>query len=119
MRKDMAADVARSTRLRKGVGQVNLTTDNIHLLAVLSLDVRPSSVCVLKMTAGSYQVQVMRHEALGRPFNVLAHRFEQTLLRMMPLHGALTFDVKLVDKLDRAFEEQDTWTLATSPIRAE
>lgn len=96
----------------------NLNTDNLHFLAVITLDVRPSSLCVTRITGQHFELQVMRHEVIGRPFDfhvqrfvgILRDRFKGTQL------GNLKFDVVVVDELTRKFEEQDPWKVATSPI---
>jgi hypothetical protein len=96
----------------------NLNTDNIVMLAVLALDVRPSSICITKSSPTKFEIQVLRHEVIGRPFDffvqrfggILTERFKGTLLQ------DVQFEIKIVDALTYKFEEQRAWKLATSPI---
>jgi len=99
--------------------KMTLTTDNIAILAILTLDVRPSSVCISRVGNTHFEVQILRSETLFRPFDhyvqrfggILTERFKNTAL------GNVQFDVKIVDALDYVFEEQRAWKLATSPVR--
>ena len=98
---------------------MNITTDNICVLAILTLDVRPSSVCVTKQTRIHYELQVLRAETIGRPFEIYAQRFKEALNEMFEgtTLGYLRIDVVVVDDLAQPFEAQQPWTLATTPIK--
>lgn len=96
-----------------------LTTDNIAMVAILALDVRPSSICVSRASSTNYELQVLRHETIGRPFDFYVQRFAGVLknsFRGTALAG-IVFKVKIVDSLYYKFEEQRAWRLATTPIK--
>lgn len=92
-----------------------LSTDNIALMAVLALDVRPSSVCVLVSGFGKYTIEVLRHETIGRPFASYVVRFKEVLSKAFAgtQLGEINLEVVVVDQLTFAFKEQLTWNLMT------
>ncbi len=96
-----------------------LNTDNVAILAVLSLDVRPSSICVIRVAAGKFEVQVLRHEIIGRSFEFYCQRFAGILQERFKGTdlGGLDFDIVVVDELEYKFEAQKAWDIATNPIK--
>jgi hypothetical protein len=107
-----------AARVARRSGDID-NTDNVHMLAVLCLDVRPSSLCVIKRAPLDFELQVARHETIGRPFDFYVQRFTGVLREKFrgTAMGDINFEVKVVDALAHKFEEQVAWKLATSPVK--
>lgn len=88
---------------------MTITTDNIHLIAVLALDVRPSSVNVELEGLLGFHIEVLRHETIGRHFDGYVARFQETMKRAFQGSDMAEVDIQLsvVDSLTRVFERQE------------
>ena len=83
-----------------------MTSDTIHMLAVLALDVRPSSVNVQVEGDMVFHIEVLRHETIGRHFDSYVSRFRDLLERkLIGVDGDVTLSV--VDELSQVFERQE------------
>ena len=98
----------------------SITTDNVCLLAMLALDVRPSAVCCYerKGVSGTYDVEVLRSETIGTSFDHLANRFGELLKKSFggTNMGDIHFELKVVDALTYKFQEQKACELAKNPL---
>ena len=88
---------------------MTVTTDSIHLLAVLALDVRPSSVNVNVEGHMAFHIEVLRHETIGRHFDGYVTRFKETMDRafMGTDMGEVDISLEVVDTLSKVFERQE------------
>ena len=83
-----------------------MNTDNIHWMAILALDVRPSSVNVEKKSNLHYVIEVLQSETTFRPFETYVARFEDLLDKAFVGHGIrkVSFELNVVERLSNRFE---------------
>jgi hypothetical protein len=88
---------------------MHISTDNVHLLAVLALDVRPSSVNVNVEGHMVFHIEVLRHETIGRHFDGYVARFQETMDRAFrgTDMGEVDISLEVVNELSKVFERQE------------
>ena len=101
-----------------GIRFGSVSSDSLCMLAILSLDVRPSAVCVHKVNGATFDIEVLRSEVLGKNFEWYSSRFQEILKVSFAGTelGEVSINLTVVDELKYQFEEAKVWEIAKNPL---